>query len=78
MAWGWAGLGAAVTFFALSPFLLVEPRTAWQDIVANRQIVVDRAAALGERAVPERSPPTAACCGRRASAGPVWAPPSSG
>jgi hypothetical protein len=39
-------LAAAVTaivFFALSPFLLLEPRTAWQDIVANRQIVVDRA-----------------------------------
>lgn len=39
-------LAAAVTaivFFALSPFLLIEPRTAWQDIVANRQIVVDRA-----------------------------------
>lgn len=39
-------LAAAVTaivFFALSPFLLVEPRTAWLDIVANRQIVVDRA-----------------------------------
>ena len=46
-ACAWAGLGAAATFFALSPFLLVEPRTAWQDIVANRQIVVDRAGALG-------------------------------
>jgi hypothetical protein len=43
----WAGGAAAVTFFALSPFLLVEPRTAWHDIVANRQIVVDRAATLG-------------------------------
>jgi hypothetical protein len=51
-AWGWAGLGATVTFFALSPFLLVEPRTAWQDIVANRQIVVDRAAALGRGPFP--------------------------
>ena len=46
-ALGWAAAGAAVVFFALSPFLLVEPRTAWQDIVANRQIVVDRAATLG-------------------------------
>ena len=46
-ACAWAGLGAAATFFALSPFLLVDPRTAWQDIVANRQIVVDRAGALG-------------------------------
>jgi len=48
----WAGLGAAVTFFALSPFLLVEPRTAWQDIIANRQIVVDRAATLGSGPFP--------------------------
>jgi hypothetical protein len=46
-AWAWDALGATATFFALSPFLLVEPGTAWQDIVANRQIVVDRAAGLG-------------------------------
>jgi hypothetical protein len=46
-AWAWAGLGATVTFFALSPFLVIEPWTAWQDILANRQIVVDRAGALG-------------------------------
>jgi hypothetical protein len=46
-AWAWAALGASLTFFALSPFLLVEPATAWQDIVANRQIVVDRAGQLG-------------------------------
>jgi hypothetical protein len=38
-----AGVAAALAFFALSPFLLVEPMTAWRDIVANRQIVVDRA-----------------------------------
>jgi hypothetical protein len=38
-----AGAVTAAVFFALSPFLLVEPRTAWQDIVANRQIVMDRA-----------------------------------
>jgi hypothetical protein len=53
---GWAVVlralvvAAAVTtvvFFALSPFLLVEPRTAWQDIVANRQIVMDRAVTGG-------------------------------
>ena len=37
------GATAAATFFVLSPFLLVEPGTAWRDIVANRQIVVDRA-----------------------------------
>lgn len=51
-AWVWAGAGATITFFALSPFLLVEPGTAWQDIVANRQIVVDRAAALGSGPLP--------------------------
>ncbi len=38
-----AGAAAAIVFFALSPFLLVEPATAIRDIVANRQIVVDRA-----------------------------------
>jgi hypothetical protein len=37
----------AVVFFALSPFLLVEPATAWRDITANRQIVVDRAVTGG-------------------------------
>jgi hypothetical protein len=51
-AWTWAGAGAAIAFVALSPFLLVEPRTAWQDIVANRQIVVDRAAELGSGPLP--------------------------
>jgi hypothetical protein len=50
--WAWAAAGAAVTFFALSPFLLVEPGTAWQDIVANRQIVVDRASGLGRGPLP--------------------------
>jgi hypothetical protein len=48
----WAGLGATAAFLALSPFLLVEPGTAWQDIVANRQIVVDRAATLGRGPFP--------------------------
>ena len=38
---------AAIAFFVLSPFLLVEPATAWRDIVANRQIVVDRATDTG-------------------------------
>jgi Dolichyl-phosphate-mannose-protein mannosyltransferase len=42
-----AGAVAGAVFFALSPFLLVEPATAWRDIVANRQIVVDRAASHG-------------------------------
>jgi hypothetical protein len=41
-----AAAGAAVAaFFLLSPFILVEPATAWHDIVANRRIVVDRAGA---------------------------------
>ena len=38
---------ALIVFFALSPFLLLEPATAWRDIVANRQIVVDRAMDAG-------------------------------
>jgi hypothetical protein len=38
---------AAAAFFAASPFLLVEPATAFRDIVANRQIVVDRATSTG-------------------------------
>lgn len=42
-----AGMASAVVFFALSPFLLVEPMTAWRDITANREIVMDRAVAAG-------------------------------
>lgn len=42
-----AGLSAAAVFFALSPFILAEPITAWRDITANRAIVVDRAVASG-------------------------------
>jgi hypothetical protein len=42
-----AAAASAVVFFALSPFLLVEPLTAWRDITANRAIVVDRAVAAG-------------------------------
>lgn len=42
-----AGLVSAVVFFALSPFILVEPMVAWQDITANRQIVIDRAVRAG-------------------------------
>jgi Dolichyl-phosphate-mannose-protein mannosyltransferase len=41
-----AAITAAV-FFALSPFILLEPATAWRDIAANRQIVVDRAITAG-------------------------------
>jgi hypothetical protein len=40
-----AGVAATAVFFLLSPFILVEPATAWRDIVANRQIVVDRTGA---------------------------------
>jgi hypothetical protein len=35
-------LTSAAVFFALSPFLLVEPGTAWRDITANRAIVIDK------------------------------------
>ena len=38
-----AALVSAVVFFALSPFILLEPHTALRDMIANRQIVVDRA-----------------------------------
>ncbi|HEY8551343.1 MAG TPA: glycosyltransferase family 39 protein [Vicinamibacterales bacterium] len=41
--WTIAALVSALVFFALSPFILIEPHTAWNDIVANRQIVMDRA-----------------------------------
>jgi Dolichyl-phosphate-mannose-protein mannosyltransferase len=43
----WAAAAAAVVFFVLSPFILVEPLTAWRDITANRAIVVDRAVEAG-------------------------------
>ena len=42
-----AALTSAVVFFALSPFLLVEPIEAMRDITANRQIVIDRAVSTG-------------------------------
>lgn len=42
-----AAAAGAITFFVLSPFLLVEPATALRDVVANRQIVVDRATDSG-------------------------------
>ncbi|MEX2661306.1 MAG: glycosyltransferase family 39 protein [Vicinamibacterales bacterium] len=42
-----AGLVSAAVFFALSPFILVEPIVAWNDITANRQIVIDRAVESG-------------------------------
>lgn len=38
-----AGVISAVVFFALSPFILIEPIEAWRDMTANREIVVDRA-----------------------------------
>jgi hypothetical protein len=46
-----AGLTAGAVFVIGSPFLLPDWQTAWRDIVANRQIVVDRAATGGGRAV---------------------------
>lgn len=42
-----AAVVSAVTFFALSPFILAEPARAIQDITANREIVIDRAVATG-------------------------------
>jgi Dolichyl-phosphate-mannose-protein mannosyltransferase len=41
------GAASLVIFLALSPFLLAEPLTAWRDITANRQIVIDRAVMSG-------------------------------
>lgn len=38
-----AAIVSAVVFFALSPFILVDPIVAWRDITANRRIVIDRA-----------------------------------
>lgn len=38
---------ALVTFLAASPFLIVEAGTAYRDIIANREIVVDRATSSG-------------------------------
>ena len=49
-----AGAVSAVVFFALSPFLLVEPLVALRDIGANRQIVVDRALQSGTFAPTQR------------------------
>jgi hypothetical protein len=43
----YGGAASLVVFLALSPFLLVEPLTAWRDITANRQIVIDRAVTSG-------------------------------
>jgi len=42
-----AGVCMAAAFVLLSPFLLLEASTAWRDIVANRQIVVDRGVTTG-------------------------------
>lgn len=38
-----AGVISAVTFFALSPFILAEPGRVLLDVSANREIVIDRA-----------------------------------
>jgi hypothetical protein len=42
-----AGAASAIVFFLLSPFIAFEPMTAWRDIAANREIVVDRAVTAG-------------------------------
>lgn len=42
-----AAASMVVVFILLSPFLLSEPGTAWRDIMANRQIVVDRGVTSG-------------------------------
>lgn len=42
-----AAVASAAVFFALSPFILVEPLVAWRDITANREIVIDRALESG-------------------------------
>jgi len=42
-----AAIICTAVFFALSPFILVEPVVAWRDITANRQIVIDRAVRSG-------------------------------
>jgi hypothetical protein len=39
----WAGVASTIAFFVATPFILVEPQTAVRDIVAVRQIDVDRA-----------------------------------
>jgi 4-amino-4-deoxy-L-arabinose transferase-like glycosyltransferase len=44
---GVAAVSMIIVFILLSPFLLVEASAAWRDIVANRQIVVDRGVTTG-------------------------------
>lgn len=39
----WAGVASVVAFFVASPFMLVEPQTVVRDMVAVRQIDLDRA-----------------------------------
>lgn len=43
----WAAVAAAVAFFVCSPFVVLDAGVAIRDIVANRQIVVDRAVNAG-------------------------------
>ena len=42
-----AAVISAGVFFALSPYILLEPATVWRDVTANREIVVDRAVEEG-------------------------------
>jgi hypothetical protein len=41
------GIAMGVVFLVCSPFVALEPATAWRDITANRQIVIDRAVSGG-------------------------------
>ena len=43
----WSAAGVVVGFFAATPFMLVEPQTAIRDIVAVREIDIDRAVVTG-------------------------------
>jgi hypothetical protein len=61
---------AAGTFFTLSPFILGEPLTAWRDITANRQIVMDRAMA-GHRGLLPTAPAYLAMLWRDAAGTPA-------
>jgi hypothetical protein len=49
-----AAAASSIVFFVLSPFIAVEPATAWRDITANREIVIDRAVQDGAVAAARR------------------------
>jgi hypothetical protein len=72
-ALGVSAAATAVVFFALSPYLLLEWQTAFRDIVANRQIVVDRAADLGGTAILPSARTYLSMLGREGTGWPVLA-----